>query len=535
MKYKIIAALAFLGLLILLPALLREKPAVVNSSAPASGEDTLIILTPHAESIKHEFERGFQRYYREKYNRDITIDWRSPGGTADIVRYINDRYEASFRRYCEERKLPWNAKLSAAFRNYRIKPDKSAPLGSESHIRQLFLDSNVSIDIDLFFGGGTYDHSNQARKGYAVDAGLQQIHPEWFKKEVMPEKWSGESIYDPKGGYYGVCLSTFGICYNPDRQKEIGPAPKKWRDLAAPGYFNKLAVADPTKSGSINKCFEVLIQQCMAEAVAARRTPGEGWQDGMNLIRRLVGNARSITESAGRVTREVASGNAAAGMAIDFYALSEAQFADYQTQGKSRRIEYVPPEGGSSVSADPVQLLRGAPNRKQAVAFIEFLLSEEGQQLWQYRAGTPGGPEKYTLRRPCVRRDLYSAKHRQFMADSDYNPYTATTDFEYNPAWTGRYFSLIRVLIRTTMLDAADELRAAWQAIIAAGGEKAVPRAAAEFDKAVVSYDEAAQAAAGLSVSANNPMQEVIKLRRSWTMRSIEHYRKARELAKAGQ
>ena len=81
MKYKIIAALAFLGLLILLPALLREKPAVVNSSAPASGEDTLIILTPHAESIKHEFERGFQRYYREKYNRDIVIDWRSPGGT----------------------------------------------------------------------------------------------------------------------------------------------------------------------------------------------------------------------------------------------------------------------------------------------------------------------------------------------------------------------------------------------------------------------------------------------------------------------
>ena len=318
MKYKIIGALAFLGLLILLPALLREKPAVENVSAPADGEDTLIILTPHAESIKHEFERGFQRYYREKYNRNITIDWRSPGGTADIVRYINDRYEASFRRYCEERKLPWNAKLAAAFRNYRIKPDKNAPVGTESHIRQLFLDSDVSIDIDVFFGGGTYDHSNQARKGYAVDAGLQQTRPEWFKKEIMPEKWSGESIYDPNGGYYGVCLSTFGICYNPDRQKEIGPAPKKWRDLAAPGYFNKLAVADPTKSGSINKCFEVLIQQCMAEAVAAKRTPGEGWQDGMNLIRRLVGNARSITESAGKVTREVASGNAAAGMAIDF-------------------------------------------------------------------------------------------------------------------------------------------------------------------------------------------------------------------------
>ena len=120
----------------------------------------------------------------------------------------------------------------------------------------------------------------------------------------------------------------------------------------------------------------------MAEAVAAKKSVADGWNDGFNLIRRLVGNARSITESAGKVTREVASGNAAAGMAIDFYALSEAQFASVQTNNQAQRIIYVPPKGGSSVSADPVQLLRGAPNKKQAQAFIEFLLSEAGQKIW---------------------------------------------------------------------------------------------------------------------------------------------------------
>ena len=246
-----------------------------------------------------------------------------------------------------------------------------------------------------------------------------------------------------------------------------------------------------------------------------------------------MGNSRCISEGAGRITREVASGNAAAGMAIDFYALSEAQFVSFQTNNSQERIIYVPPEGGSSVSADPVQMMRGAPNKVQAQAFIEFLLSEEGQQLWQYRAGTPGGPEKYTLRRPPVRRDLYIGKHREFMADADYNPYTATDNFEYHGEWTGRYFNLIRVLIRTTMLDASDELQAAWKAIIAAGGEAAVPEAVAEFDRAVVPYSEARKAAAGLSVSSQNPMSEVIKLRRSWTMRAIEHYRRARELAEA--
>lgn len=89
MKYRIIGALGFLALLILLPALLREKPPVRET--PSGESDTLVVITPHAESIKHEFERAFQRYYHEKFQRNILIDWRSPGGTADIVRYINDR------------------------------------------------------------------------------------------------------------------------------------------------------------------------------------------------------------------------------------------------------------------------------------------------------------------------------------------------------------------------------------------------------------------------------------------------------------
>lgn len=531
MKYRIAAALGILCLLILLPVALREKPPVPEV---VDGQvDTVVVITPHAESIKYEFERGFQRYYMKKYHRNVVIDWRSPGGTADIVRHINDRYEAAFRRYCEENSLPWNDKIAAAFRDVHVVPDSSADASDEARARAAFLASDVSIGIDVFFGGGTFDQAANARKGYAVDGGIQKLHPEWFAPEVMPTRWSGEDIYDPNGGYYGVCLATFGICYNPDRLREMGAPPVRWRDLADPKYFNTLAVADPTKSGSINKCFEVIIQQCMADAVKNGRTPAEGWQDGINLIRRLVGNSRIISESAGKVTREVASGNAAAGMAIDFYALSEAQFAEFQTRGQAQRIIYVPPEGGSSVSADPVQLLRGAPNKQAAQAFIEFLLSEEGQQLWQYRVGTPGGPEKYTLRRPPVRRDLYIGKHTAFMADADYNPYRATGNFQYNGKWTGPYFGLIRVLIRTTMLDSADELQAAWQAIAAAGGEAAVPEAVAEFDRAIVPYSEA-RAAAG-RLSSKNPAGEIIKLRREWTMRSIEHYRKARALAEAGR
>ena len=532
---RISAALLPLALLILLPALLREKPPVPETHRKS---DVLMILTPHAESIKSEFERAFQRYYYERTGRNIAIDWRSPGGTSDIVRYINDRYEAAFRHLWESAGQTWNAEVAEGFRNPRVTPDAAPHATAAARARKMFLESRTSIGIDLFFGGGTYDHSNQARKGYAVDGGVQTRHPEWFRPEIIPEVWSGETIYDPAGGYYGVCLATFGICVNPDRLKQGRlPMPKRWDDLGRPEFFNLLALADPTKSGSINKCFEVILQQCMAEA--ARRDPvngpASGWRDGMNLIRRMTANSRTISDSAGKVTREVASGSAAAGMAIDFYALSESQYADFQTGGKSVRIVYIPPQGGSSVSADPVQLLRGAPHPEEAKMFLDFLLSPEGQRIWEYRAGTPGGPEKYTLRRPPVRRDLYLGAHRQFMADPDYNPYDATGDFQYRGEWTGRYFHLIRVLIRTTMFDAADELKEAWRAILAAGGPEAAPEAMRTLEEEIVPYAEAARAAAGLSPSAERSMDDVIALRREWTRRAIEHYRRAAELARAGR
>ena len=85
------------------------------------------------------------------------------------------------------------------------------------------------------------------------------------------------------------------------------------------------------------------------------------------------------------------------------------------------------------------------------------------------------------------------------------------------------------------MLDASSELQSAWKAIIEAGGESAVPEAVAEFDKAIVPYSEAKKAAASLSVSSQNPMSEVIKQRRNWTMRAIEHYKRAEALARAGR
>jgi len=140
---------------------------------------------------------------------------------------------------------------------------------------------------------------------------------------------------------------------------------------------------------------------------------------------------------------------------------------------------FVTPVGGTSVSCDPIGLLRGAPHRTIALRFIEYVLGEDGQRLWTYLPGTPGGPERYALRRLPVRRDFYPSPvpaiqaayegHRRYAADDlgdpSIDPYQVAQHFTYYPRWTARHFGVQREIIRAMALDSAEDLRAAWQTL----------------------------------------------------------------------
>ena len=78
-------------------------------------------------------------------------------------------------------------------------------------------------------------------------------------------------------------------------------------------------------------------------------------------------------------------------MCIDFY----GRFESEEVAGKNglSRLKYTSVLGGTSVGADSIALLRGAPNPQVAKAFIDFVLKLEGQKLWDFRVGTPGGPD----------------------------------------------------------------------------------------------------------------------------------------------
>jgi ABC-type Fe3+ transport system substrate-binding protein len=235
----------------------------------------------------------------------------------------------------------------------------------------------------------------QAAAGRIVASRVVKTHPEWFVDEVIPRLFTGKQYWDDEGRWVGNVISNYGIIYNRDALSRIGVSPPaEWRDLTDPRYAGALALSDPTKSSSMAKAFENILQQEMQRRLASRGATGEngavrgGWIDGLHLIQQLAANARYFTDSSQKPPIDVAQGDCAAGICIDFYGRAQAEAVDRRGGG---RLEFVTPRGGTVNSVDPIALLRGAPHREVAERFIEYTLTMEAQKLWNFRVGTPAG------------------------------------------------------------------------------------------------------------------------------------------------
>ena len=55
----------------------------------APGDPVLVIISPHNESIRAEFSRAFGAHMQETAGRRVRVDWRVPGGTSEIERYLD--------------------------------------------------------------------------------------------------------------------------------------------------------------------------------------------------------------------------------------------------------------------------------------------------------------------------------------------------------------------------------------------------------------------------------------------------------------
>ena len=429
MKTRAWIIFGLLALIVALPMALRRKTATTSAR---TADDTLVILSPHNESIRQEFGEAFAAHWKNSTGRSIYIDWRTPGGTSEIRMVLDAGFKAA---------------------------DETKRDG---------------IGVDVFFGGGEPDFASQAKKGRLVPLRVFQSHPEWFAKDgPIPESFTGERYYATDHIWVGTCMSQFGICYSPDvlRRLKIKP-PTKWGDLGNPAYEGALALADPTKSGSVARTFEILVQSEMLLDLSApgadpQRAKDTGWEKGLQLIQRMAANARYFTDSASKIPLDVGQGNAAAGMCIDFYGRSYAN--ELTTETGTPRVVWIAPVGGTTLSGDPVAILKGADHMEVAQSFVEFCLSPEAQTLWFGKPNTQGGPKNRALYRTPIRRDVYTAQNLASSTMPNADPYNDPGNFIYQRELTGASFNTLRQLVKIMCIDSHEEMKSAWNALRQAG------------------------------------------------------------------
>ena len=578
------AILFALAVILALPFVFRQETGVREWR---EGDPVLVVITPMNEAIRHEYALAFSRWHAARYGAPVKVDWRNIGGTTEIARYLASEFIAAFRGWWMASGRPWRRDAASIVLDGSFRPDqKPADVSADDWAQRVALHRAFrttddprafSSQLDMYFGGGAFDAESSNRQGFLVPAWPAGAEPPGLftaasGAELIPTGRSGESWRAPN--WYGTTLSTFGICYNRDRLAALGitEPPARWEDLADPRWFGTLGLADPTKSGSIAKAFETIVQvQCRraviaagfaaqsadyeAQIAAAGLPPGplppgipaeyqaaveRGWVAGIQLLQKIGANARYFTDSASKVPLDVGMGNAAAGLCIDFYGRFEAEVSNAGRPDGA--MAYRTPRGESGVGADPISILRGAPHRDIAQRFVEFLLSEAGQKIWCYRPGEPGGPEKYALQRLPIRRDFYPSAHPEFQAAYErhrphltYDLGTPTTDayllaaeYVYHPRWTAGHFGLFRDLVRAMCLDSGRELRAAWAAILAAGGPEQCPAAMAAFQR-LPQQPEPLTWTSGLRLEIE---YDRLDLLREWTRQFRAQYAAATQLAR---
>jgi len=396
----ILLALVILALLI---------PSLLVGSDRA--DRRLYVVSPHWEGIKYEFEHGFRDWYRKRTGTVVDVVWLDIGGTSRVKHYLE-------------------GEVSRA------------------------ADANDSVDIDVVFGGGDFMHRNLAKARATLRDGTKvpilnrvDLPPEIAAD--LPTDFGGIHLRDPDGVWLGAALATFGVVYNKDILRRKGlPEPREWADLADPRLYSWVAAADMQMSGTAHAMCEIILQ-------------AYGWQRGFAILTKVMGNARYVAQASSDVPEDIARGDVAYGLAIDFYALRQISLHG------PHRLGFVAPQNLTVVNADPIAKVNRCANPDLADAFIIYVLSEEGQRLWCYRKGVSGGPRRFELGRLPVRRGLYAAPPD--VAEFAFNPFEWQPAFTHDGGKAGKRWDVIDLYLGAALVANHDRLAAAWKAVIDAG------------------------------------------------------------------
>lgn len=172
--------------------------------------------------------------------------------------------------------------------------------------------------------------------------------------ENAPVSDYDSTLYDKDLTYFSTKLITTGIVYNTGAPMK----PTEWADLVKPQAKGLVAMPSPLTSGAATVHMATLTAN---DAL--------GW----DYYEKLAANGITPKGGNGGTFKAVAGGEKLYGMVVDFVPI--------RAKAKGSPVEFVFPKSGVSAVTEPVGILSTASNPEAAKAFIDFLLSKEGQML----------------------------------------------------------------------------------------------------------------------------------------------------------
>jgi iron(III) transport system substrate-binding protein len=160
--------------------------------------------------------------------------------------------------------------------------------------------------------------------------------------------------HDPQKHWFATKLITTGIAYN----TKAAFKPASWADLLNPAAKGQVTMPSPLTSGA-----------ALIHAATLTGNLDGGWRyyEGLKENGAVAGGGN------GDILKSVAGGEKLYGVIVDFMPIRE--------KAKGAPVEFVFPKEGVSAVSEPVAILKNTRNPDAAKAFVDFVLSKEGQDL----------------------------------------------------------------------------------------------------------------------------------------------------------
>ncbi|MCF8482878.1 MAG: ABC transporter substrate-binding protein [Rhodospirillum sp.] len=151
-------------------------------------------------------------------------------------------------------------------------------------------------------------------------------------------------------------ISALAIAWNP---KSGTPRPEDWMDLTKPEYADLVTMPEPASSGSAYELLSALVSQ---ETL--------GW----GLFEKLAANKMIVPGANAEALNPVLQGAKAA-------VFGAVDYISFNKKAAGETIEVIFPKSGTVIAPRPMMILASTKHADAAKAFIDYVLSDEGQAM----------------------------------------------------------------------------------------------------------------------------------------------------------